>query len=157
MGAGDLDYKQQSQQIEHYTGGLSTSLRLITSPHDLSRGKQQIQLSSFCLKQNMHHMFKLWSDIFNKWDTCSHCKNGLRFYNDCKWLTSFDSLYGCSPNWNKTFTYISIWHFHDIDNGQNLMKLQSFTTCHKTSHKNNKDVYEHVLLFLSCDLVVVWL
>ena len=66
MGAGDLDYKQQSQQIEHYTGGLSTTLNLSTSPHDLNQGKQQIKLSSFCLKDNMQPMFKLWSDIFNR-------------------------------------------------------------------------------------------
>lgn len=66
MGAGDLDYKQQSQQKERYTGGLSAGLKLITSPYDLNHGKQQLQISSYCLKDNMEPMFKLWSDIFNR-------------------------------------------------------------------------------------------
>ncbi|XP_067935446.1 presequence protease, mitochondrial-like [Watersipora subatra] len=65
MGAGDMDYKQQSQQIDRYTGGLSISHHLSTSPLDHSLVQQTLHLSSFCLKNNLTPMFDLWSDIFN--------------------------------------------------------------------------------------------
>ena len=66
MGAGDLDYKQQSQQVDRYTGGLSISYHLSTSPTDLSMVQQALHIGSYCLKDNLSHMFDLWSDIFNR-------------------------------------------------------------------------------------------
>lgn len=66
MGAGDLDYKEQSQKIDRYTGGLMVSHNLSTCPSDVSHGQQTIHLSSYCLKKNMANMFSLWADIFNR-------------------------------------------------------------------------------------------
>jgi len=72
MGAGGLDYKQQSQRIARYTGGLSLSHHISSSPSDLDMVLQAIHLQSFCLKENITPMFELWADIFNKYDIQYH-------------------------------------------------------------------------------------
>ncbi|XP_076602007.1 presequence protease, mitochondrial [Chaetodon auriga] len=65
MGCGALDYKQQSQQMELRTGGMSVSTQVIPDSTQLDMYEQGVLLSSSCLDRNLPHMFELWSDIFN--------------------------------------------------------------------------------------------
>ncbi|XP_041805663.1 presequence protease, mitochondrial [Chelmon rostratus] len=65
MGCGALDYKQQAQQIELRTGGMSVSTQVIPDSTQLDVYEQGVLLSSSCLDRNLPHMFHLWSDIFN--------------------------------------------------------------------------------------------
>uniref|UniRef100_A0AAX7VRB6 Presequence protease, mitochondrial n=1 Tax=Astatotilapia calliptera TaxID=8154 RepID=A0AAX7VRB6_ASTCA len=67
MGCGALDYRQQAQQMELRTGGMSVSTQVITDCNELDTYEQVsgILLSSSCLERNLPHMFQLWSDIFN--------------------------------------------------------------------------------------------
>ncbi|XP_070830493.1 presequence protease, mitochondrial [Chaetodon trifascialis] len=65
MGCGALDYKQQSQQMELRTGGMSVSTQVIPDSTQLDMYEQGVLLSSSCLDRNLPHMFKLWSNIFN--------------------------------------------------------------------------------------------
>uniref|UniRef100_A0A669EAC1 Pitrilysin metalloproteinase 1 n=1 Tax=Oreochromis niloticus TaxID=8128 RepID=A0A669EAC1_ORENI len=64
MGCGALDYRQQAQQMELRTGGMSVSTQVITDCNELDTYEQGILLSSSCLERNLPHMFQLWSDIF---------------------------------------------------------------------------------------------
>uniref|UniRef100_A0AAQ5Y5W7 Presequence protease, mitochondrial n=1 Tax=Amphiprion ocellaris TaxID=80972 RepID=A0AAQ5Y5W7_AMPOC len=66
MGCGDLDYRQQAQQMEMRTGGMSVSTQVIPDSNHLDTFEQGILLFSSCLERNVPHMFELWSDIFNK-------------------------------------------------------------------------------------------
>ncbi|XP_007552053.1 presequence protease, mitochondrial-like isoform X1 [Poecilia formosa] len=65
MGCGDLDYRQQAQQMERRTGGMSVSTQVIPDCTQMDTFEQGVLLFSFCLDRNLPHMFKLWSDIFN--------------------------------------------------------------------------------------------
>ncbi|KAJ8336397.1 hypothetical protein SKAU_G00376170 [Synaphobranchus kaupii] len=65
LGCGELDYRQQSQQIELKTGGMSISPQVIPDAADLDMYEQGILLSSSCLERNLPDMFHLWSDLFN--------------------------------------------------------------------------------------------
>ncbi|XP_028329334.1 presequence protease, mitochondrial isoform X2 [Gouania willdenowi] len=65
MGCGPLDYRQQAQQMELRTGGMSVSTQVIPDANELNTFEQGILLFSSCLEQNLSHMFHLWSDIFN--------------------------------------------------------------------------------------------
>uniref|UniRef100_A0AAQ4PYB9 Presequence protease, mitochondrial n=1 Tax=Gasterosteus aculeatus aculeatus TaxID=481459 RepID=A0AAQ4PYB9_GASAC len=65
MGSATQDYKQQAQQMERRTGGMSVSTRVITDSTHLDMYEQGVLLSSSCLERNLPHMFRLWSDIFN--------------------------------------------------------------------------------------------
>ncbi|XP_071346670.1 presequence protease, mitochondrial [Trachinotus anak] len=65
MGSGGLDYRQQAQQMELRTGGMSVSTQVIPDSTQLDMYEQGILLSSSCLDRNLPHMFQLWSDIFN--------------------------------------------------------------------------------------------
>ncbi|KAM6948128.1 presequence protease, mitochondrial [Aplochiton taeniatus] len=65
MGCGSLDYRQQSQQMELKTGGMSVSTQVLPDILDLDMYEQGVLLSSSCLERNLPHMFRLWSDIFN--------------------------------------------------------------------------------------------
>ncbi|KAG7524059.1 presequence protease, mitochondrial [Solea senegalensis] len=65
MGCGDLDYRQQAQQMEMRTGGMSVSTQVIPDSTELDVYEQGVLLSSSCLERNLPHMFHLWSDIFN--------------------------------------------------------------------------------------------
>uniref|UniRef100_A0A665XG66 Presequence protease, mitochondrial n=1 Tax=Echeneis naucrates TaxID=173247 RepID=A0A665XG66_ECHNA len=68
MGSGGLDYRQQAQQMELRTGGMSVSTQVIpdSTQLDMYEGKYfGVLLSSSCLERNLPHMFQLWSDIFN--------------------------------------------------------------------------------------------
>uniref|UniRef100_A0A671YPT6 Pitrilysin metalloproteinase 1 n=1 Tax=Sparus aurata TaxID=8175 RepID=A0A671YPT6_SPAAU len=65
MGCGALDYRQQSQQMELRTGGMSVSTQVIQDSTQLDMYEQGVLLNSSCLDRNLPHMFELWSDIFN--------------------------------------------------------------------------------------------
>ncbi|CAJ1073000.1 presequence protease%2C mitochondrial [Xyrichtys novacula] len=65
MGCGALDYRQQSQQMELRTGGMSVSTQVIPDSTQLDMFEQGVLLSSSCLERNLPHMFELWSDIFH--------------------------------------------------------------------------------------------
>ncbi|XP_056913748.1 presequence protease, mitochondrial isoform X2 [Takifugu flavidus] len=65
MGCGALDYRQQAQQMELRTGGMSVSTQVIPDSTQLDMFEQGILLSSSSLERNLPHMFQLWSDIFN--------------------------------------------------------------------------------------------
>ncbi|XP_022617554.1 presequence protease, mitochondrial [Seriola dumerili] len=65
MGSGGLDYRQQAQQMELRTGGMSVSTHVIPDSTQLDMFEQGVLLSSSCLERNLPHMFQLWSDIFN--------------------------------------------------------------------------------------------
>ncbi|XP_062284541.1 presequence protease, mitochondrial [Scomber scombrus] len=66
MGCGALDYRQQSQQMELRTGGMSVSTQVISDSTQLDMYEQGVLLSSSCLERNLPHMFQLWSDTFNR-------------------------------------------------------------------------------------------
>uniref|UniRef100_A0A4W6CF74 Presequence protease, mitochondrial n=1 Tax=Lates calcarifer TaxID=8187 RepID=A0A4W6CF74_LATCA len=66
MGCGGLDYRQQAQQMELRTGGMSVSTQVIPDSTQLDMYEQGILLFSSCLERNLPHMFQLWSDIFNR-------------------------------------------------------------------------------------------
>ncbi|XP_040910591.1 presequence protease, mitochondrial isoform X2 [Toxotes jaculatrix] len=65
MGCGGLDYRQQAQQMELRTGGMSVSTQVIPDSTQLDMYEQGVLLFSSCLERNLPHMFQLWSDIFN--------------------------------------------------------------------------------------------
>uniref|UniRef100_A0A3B5MT50 Pitrilysin metalloproteinase 1 n=1 Tax=Xiphophorus couchianus TaxID=32473 RepID=A0A3B5MT50_9TELE len=65
MGCGDLDYRQQAQQMEMRTGGMSVSTQVIPDCTQMDTFEQGVLLFSSCLERNLPHMFKLWSDIFS--------------------------------------------------------------------------------------------
>ncbi|TKS79374.1 Presequence protease, mitochondrial [Collichthys lucidus] len=65
MGCGALDYRQQAQQMELRTGGMSVSTQVISDFEHLDMYEQGVLLSSSCLERNLPHMFQLWSDIFS--------------------------------------------------------------------------------------------
>lgn len=65
MGCGSMDYRQQAQQMELRTGGMSVSAQVIADSTNLDMYEQGILLFSSCLDRNLPHMFDLWRDIFN--------------------------------------------------------------------------------------------
>ncbi|KAJ8396104.1 hypothetical protein AAFF_G00021770 [Aldrovandia affinis] len=65
LGCGALDYRQQSQQMELKTGGMSVSPQVIPDSADLDMYEQGVLLTSSCLERNLPDMFHLWSEIFN--------------------------------------------------------------------------------------------
>ncbi|XP_070774904.1 presequence protease, mitochondrial [Enoplosus armatus] len=65
MGCGALDYRQQAQQMDLRTGGMSASTQVIPDSTQLDMYEQGVLLASSCLERNLPHMFQLWSDIFN--------------------------------------------------------------------------------------------
>lgn len=65
MGCGSMDYRQQAQQMELKTGGMSVSAQVIPDSTHLDTYEQGVLLSSSCLDRNLPHMFDLWRDTFN--------------------------------------------------------------------------------------------
>lgn len=65
MGCGSMDYRQQAQQMELRTGGMSVSAQISVDSTNLDMYEQGILLFSSCLDRNLPHMFDLWRDIFN--------------------------------------------------------------------------------------------
>lgn len=66
MGCGTLDYRQQAQQKDLRTGGMSISTQVTNDSTQLDMYEQGVLLFSSCLERNLPHMFQLWSDIFNR-------------------------------------------------------------------------------------------
>uniref|UniRef100_A0A3Q2YVU2 Pitrilysin metalloproteinase 1 n=1 Tax=Hippocampus comes TaxID=109280 RepID=A0A3Q2YVU2_HIPCM len=65
LGSGSMDYRQQAQQMELRTGGMSVSTQVIPDCTHMDMFEQGVLLSSSCLERNLPHMFQLWGDIFN--------------------------------------------------------------------------------------------
>ncbi|XP_010881051.2 presequence protease, mitochondrial isoform X2 [Esox lucius] len=65
MGCGRLDYRQQAQQMELKTGGMSVSTSVHPDHSNMDMYEQGVLLSSSCLERNLPDMFHLWSEIFN--------------------------------------------------------------------------------------------
>uniref|UniRef100_A0A668AF13 Presequence protease, mitochondrial n=2 Tax=Myripristis murdjan TaxID=586833 RepID=A0A668AF13_9TELE len=65
MGCGSLDYRQQAQQKELRTGGMSVSTQVTSDSTQMDMYEQGVVLFSSCLERNLPHMFQLWSDTFN--------------------------------------------------------------------------------------------
>ncbi|KAK6492234.1 presequence protease [Huso huso] len=65
LGCGVMDYRQQSQQIELKTGGMSVSPQIIPDATDLDVYEQGVLLSSSSLERNVPDMMRLWSEIIN--------------------------------------------------------------------------------------------
>ncbi|XP_056149535.1 presequence protease, mitochondrial isoform X2 [Lampris incognitus] len=65
MGCGSLDYRQQAQQIDLKTGGMSISTQVIPDSAQLDMYEQGVLLFSSCLERNLPDMLHLWSSIFN--------------------------------------------------------------------------------------------
>ncbi|KAJ8272468.1 hypothetical protein GJAV_G00089420 [Gymnothorax javanicus] len=65
LGCAGLDYRQQSQQIELKTGGMSVCPQVIADTAHLDMYEQGVLLSSSCLERNLADMLHLWSDIFS--------------------------------------------------------------------------------------------
>lgn len=66
MGAGERDYKDQSEEIDLKTGGLNVSTHLVEHHQNKDVFEQSILFSSYCLDRNASDMFGLWTDIFNR-------------------------------------------------------------------------------------------
>ena len=64
MGAGDLDYRQQSEKVDLKTGGLEANNLLFNHPSDIGKYQNSVCFSSYCLERNLTDMLDLWSDIF---------------------------------------------------------------------------------------------
>ncbi|XP_019363723.1 PREDICTED: presequence protease, mitochondrial [Gavialis gangeticus] len=65
MGCGALDYREQAQQVELKTGGMSVSPHIIPDDSHLDVYEQGVLFSSLCLDRNLPDMMHLWSEIFN--------------------------------------------------------------------------------------------
>ncbi|XP_037077818.1 presequence protease, mitochondrial-like [Pollicipes pollicipes] len=64
MGTQRLDYRQQDQQEQLWTGGLSAAVAVSDDPVEPGRYEEGLVLRSYCLQQNAGRMFALWQDIF---------------------------------------------------------------------------------------------
>ncbi|EMP41137.1 Presequence protease [Chelonia mydas] len=69
MGCGALGYREQAQQMELKTGGMSVSPHIVPDDSHLDAYEQGVLFSSLCLDRNLPDMMHLWSEIFNKYKT----------------------------------------------------------------------------------------
>ncbi|XP_039726911.1 presequence protease, mitochondrial isoform X3 [Pteropus medius] len=65
LGCGVLDYREQAQQIELKTGGITVSPHVLPDSSHLDTYEQGVLFSSFCLDRNLQDMMHLWGEIFN--------------------------------------------------------------------------------------------
>ncbi|XP_054292888.1 presequence protease, mitochondrial isoform X1 [Pongo pygmaeus] len=65
LGCGLLDYREQAQQIELKTGGMSASPHVLPDDSHMDTYEQGVLFSSLCLDRNLPDMMHLWSEIFN--------------------------------------------------------------------------------------------
>ncbi|XP_059827898.1 presequence protease, mitochondrial [Hypanus sabinus] len=65
MGCGNLNYREQAQQIELKTGGMSASPKILQDNENLDMYEQGVLFTSLCLDRNLPDMMQLWTDIFN--------------------------------------------------------------------------------------------
>ncbi|XP_060638521.2 presequence protease, mitochondrial [Anolis sagrei] len=65
MGCGALSYREQAQEIDLKTGGLSVAPHITADDSSLDIYEQGVIFSSLCLDRNLPDMMNLWSEIFN--------------------------------------------------------------------------------------------
>ncbi|XP_062955501.1 presequence protease, mitochondrial isoform X2 [Cynocephalus volans] len=65
LGCGPLDYREQAQQIELRTGGMTVSPQVLPDDAHLDTYEQGVLFSSLCLDRNLPDMMHLWSEVFN--------------------------------------------------------------------------------------------
>ncbi|XP_032898068.1 presequence protease, mitochondrial [Amblyraja radiata] len=65
IGCGNLNYREQAQQIELKTGGLSASPKILQDNENLDMYEQGVLFTSLCLDRNLPDMMQLWADTFN--------------------------------------------------------------------------------------------
>ncbi|XP_006874805.1 PREDICTED: presequence protease, mitochondrial [Chrysochloris asiatica] len=65
LGCGILNYREQAQQIQLKTGGMTVSPRVLPDDSHLDTYEQGVLFSSLCLDRNLPDMMHLWSEIFN--------------------------------------------------------------------------------------------
>lgn len=65
LGCGILNYREQAQQIELKTGGMSVTPHVLPDDSQLDTYEQGVLFSSLCLERNLPDMMHLWSEIFN--------------------------------------------------------------------------------------------
>ncbi|MEE6467170.1 hypothetical protein FKM82_007157 [Ascaphus truei] len=65
MGCGVYNYREQAQQMELTTGGMSVCPHIMPDDSNLDAYEQGVIFSSLCLDRNMPDMMHLWSEIFN--------------------------------------------------------------------------------------------
>ncbi|CAI9569528.1 unnamed protein product [Staurois parvus] len=65
MGCGVYNYREQAQQIDLTTGGMSVSPLVASDDSNLDNYEQGVHFSSSCLDRNTPDMMHLWSEIFN--------------------------------------------------------------------------------------------
>ncbi|XP_053571650.1 presequence protease, mitochondrial [Bombina bombina] len=64
MGCGVYNYREQAQQMELTTGGMSVCPHIVTDDSSLDSYEQGVLFSSLCLERNLPDMMHLWSEIF---------------------------------------------------------------------------------------------
>ncbi|GAM17785.1 hypothetical protein SAMD00019534_009600 [Acytostelium subglobosum LB1] len=79
MGAAEFDYKQLDTEIHLYTGKLSLSPMITTSPFDLGKASERIYMRGAAINRNIEKMFTLLSKLMleNKWNNPDLLKNLL--------------------------------------------------------------------------------
>uniref|UniRef100_A0ACB8FWI0 Presequence protease, mitochondrial n=1 Tax=Sphaerodactylus townsendi TaxID=933632 RepID=A0ACB8FWI0_9SAUR len=65
MGCGALSYREQAQEIDLKTGGLSVCSHITADYAHLDVYEQGVLFSSLCLDRNLPEMMHLWTEIFN--------------------------------------------------------------------------------------------
>ncbi|KAH0627570.1 hypothetical protein JD844_003451 [Phrynosoma platyrhinos] len=65
MGCGALSYREQAQEIDLKTGGLSVGPHITADDSHLDIYEQGVLFSSLCLDRNLPDMMHIWSEIFN--------------------------------------------------------------------------------------------
>ncbi|XP_075406246.1 presequence protease, mitochondrial [Tenrec ecaudatus] len=65
LGCGIHNYREQAQQIELKTGGMTVSPHVLPDDSHLDTYEQGVLFSSLCLDRNLPDMMHLWSEIFN--------------------------------------------------------------------------------------------
>ncbi|XP_060048368.1 presequence protease, mitochondrial [Erinaceus europaeus] len=65
LGCGLLNYREQAQQIELKTGGMTVSPHVLPDDSNLDSYEQGVLFSSYCLDRNLPDMMHLWTEIFN--------------------------------------------------------------------------------------------
>jgi Zn-dependent M16 (insulinase) family peptidase len=66
MGTQVRDHRELAHEIELFTGGLSASATLVTSPSNLDSLESHVLFSTMALERNIGHMFELLSEIVTK-------------------------------------------------------------------------------------------
>ncbi|XP_062981703.1 presequence protease, mitochondrial [Elgaria multicarinata webbii] len=65
MGCGALSYREQAQEIDLKTGGLSVGPHITADDSHLDIYEQGVVFTSLCLDRNLPDMMHIWSEIFN--------------------------------------------------------------------------------------------